>query len=194
MDNSESNQIVVTTPTSEIPFSKLPKKLFDICLPVYRVPACYEIYIDDSGWSAVKKFGGPPELPNEEPYTNFQKFKAMTIEEIAEFLSGSVDCAVCKAKFHSEENERPCTSGKDCVDFWLCWLQQEAEYQRIATTSYRENPMMLVTDRCGDAYCPRCGTMLTGYHKSTHSLDDIPCKYCRDCGQRLIWDIDWSVE
>ena len=53
-------------------------------------------------------------------------------------------------------------------------------------------PKMLITDGSGDAYCPRCKAWLSEYHVSTHSIDEREQKYCHECGQRLIWDIDWS--
>lgn len=56
----------------------------------------------------------------------------------------------------------------------------------------KETPMMLVTDRCGSCYCPRCHSFMEDYHVSTHSIDGMRKRYCEKCGQRLIWDIDWE--
>lgn len=55
-----------------------------------------------------------------------------------------------------------------------------------------EKPLRLVTDRAGSAYCPTCGSYKTDYHAKTHSLDDTPQNFCSECGQGLIWDIDWK--
>ena len=68
------------------------------------------------------------------------------------------------------------------------WLDLES----CAISSDRDEAMMLNTDGCGGAYCPKCGEMKTEYHVRYHSLDGVKQRYCSRCGQRLIWDIDWS--
>ena len=57
------------------------------------------------------------------PQTNGDNFRAMTDEELAEWLACNCDCAsTCMAM-------KPCCakSEKDCVQAWKEWLRQECE-------------------------------------------------------------------
>ncbi len=56
----------------------------------------------------------------------------------------------------------------------------------------KEIAKMLLSDRCGSVYCPRCKDYVSDYHVSTHSIDGPKCNYCSNCGQKLIWDIEWT--
>lgn len=57
---------------------------------------------------------------------NYDKVRAMTMEELAEKIGESIDCEVCKTMHHSESVECPSRPHQSCVDFWLDWLKQEA--------------------------------------------------------------------
>ena len=58
----------------------------------------------------------------EEPQTNADRIRAMTDEEMAEFMSNKVDCQYCNVKTEwCSESEIACRRG------WLDWLKQEAE-------------------------------------------------------------------
>jgi hypothetical protein len=61
----------------------------------------------------------------DEPKTNADKLRAMSDEELAEKIGGSIDCEVCKTMHHSESGECPSRPHQSCVDFWLGWLRQE---------------------------------------------------------------------
>lgn len=52
----------------------------------------------------------------------------------------------------------------------------------------KEKPLPLMSDGCGDAYCPRCGRWLSEHHpKQIPSLPERPVNYCPNCGQRVLW-------
>ena len=53
--------------------------------------------------------------------TNYESIKAMDKDDLAEFLSGIVDCNTCPAL------EKFCDGQRDCVDAILNWLNAEAE-------------------------------------------------------------------
>ena len=55
--------------------------------------------------------------------TNADRIRAMTDEELAEFMALNTDCYYCRAK----DNDR-CASlaTTPCGDIWLDWLKQEA--------------------------------------------------------------------
>lgn len=52
------------------------------------------------------------------PFSNFTRIKAMTIEQMAEFLSKAADHAACVGALCRTSN---------CVESWIEWLQQEAD-------------------------------------------------------------------
>ena len=56
--------------------------------------------------------------------TNADRIRAMTDEELAEFMALNTDCYYCRAK----DNDR-CASlaTTPCGDIWLDWLKQAAE-------------------------------------------------------------------
>lgn len=54
----------------------------------------------------------------------------------------------------------------------------------------KERPKLLISDNCGDAYCPRCGKWLSEHHpKDKNPLSEKPKRYCHHCGQRLLWEV-----
>ena len=57
------------------------------------------------------------------PITNADRIRAMTDEELAEFMALNTDCYYCRAK----DNDR-CASlaTTPCGDIWLGWLKEEA--------------------------------------------------------------------
>jgi hypothetical protein len=57
---------------------------------------------------------------NYKPITNADRIRAMTDEEMAEKISESMDCEVCKTMHHDDCPSRP---SQTCVDFWLEWLK-----------------------------------------------------------------------
>lgn len=52
--------------------------------------------------------------------TNADRIRAMTDEELAEKISESMDCEICKTMHHDDCPSRP---SHTCVDFWLEWLK-----------------------------------------------------------------------
>lgn len=58
--------------------------------------------------------------------TNYDKLRAKSIEEMAEWIGESIDCEVCKTMHHTENDECPSNPHQACVNFWLDWLRQEA--------------------------------------------------------------------
>ena len=56
--------------------------------------------------------------------TNADRIRAMSDEELAEFMALNTDCYYCRAK----DNDR-CASlaTTPCGDIWLDWLKQEAD-------------------------------------------------------------------
>ena len=54
------------------------------------------------------------------PRTNFDKIKAMSIEELAKFLGVDFSCP------NAELNKRCKEFKENCVKCWLEWLKQEA--------------------------------------------------------------------
>lgn len=63
--------------------------------------------------------------------------------------------------------------------------------RRLKEYAARDKAKLLVTDGCGDAYCPNCGTWMSEYHpKYSNMLDERPQNYCENCGQRLVWKIE----
>lgn len=56
--------------------------------------------------------------------TNADRFRAMTDEELAEWISGQIDCEVCRLDYGG--GERPCDN-RCCLDFWLDWLREDCE-------------------------------------------------------------------
>lgn len=57
----------------------------------------------------------------------------------------------------------------------------------------KETPLKLISDGCGDLYCPRCKTWMAECHKRDGKLEialsSTKQNYCDNCGQRLIWEI-----
>lgn len=57
------------------------------------------------------------------PQTNAERIRAMTDEELAEWIAGLTDCAV----YPYTRKDAPCISiGETCAASWLDWLKQEA--------------------------------------------------------------------
>lgn len=54
--------------------------------------------------------------------TNYDRIISKTPEELAVLISENIDCGVCENVFGLQ----PCGE-KCCPDFWLYWLQQDAE-------------------------------------------------------------------
>ena len=64
-----------------------------------------------------------------QPQTNGDRIRAMTDEELAEFIRDHIDCSICKIEVF-ETITCPgslMADGKDCYDRWLDWLKQEVE-------------------------------------------------------------------
>ena len=55
------------------------------------------------------------------------RIRAMSNEELAKLIAENIDCCVCMAIHHAEDNCCPTASGKACPDMWLDWLKKEAE-------------------------------------------------------------------
>lgn len=99
-------------PGEPLPVPLLPRKLFEIKFPIYGVPARYSVSVNKHGWSVTKELGDQPELTLDKPFTNFERFKAMTVDEMADALLDWF------AAFYAVE-----WSKEEIIN----WLQQEAE-------------------------------------------------------------------
>lgn len=53
------------------------------------------------------------------PFTNADRIRAMSDEELASWLALSTNCTNCKM-------ENICEWGDSCTDHWFDWLKQEA--------------------------------------------------------------------
>ena len=66
-----------------------------------------------------------------------------------------------------------------------------AAANRLEKLAAKDEPRRLISDGCGDAYCPNCGTWASEYHpRYSNRLDERPQNYCKNCGQRLIWEVE----
>ena len=60
----------------------------------------------------------------DEKPSNADRIRAMTDEEMAEWITELTDCAV----YPYTRKDDPCISiGQTCAASWLCWLKQEAQ-------------------------------------------------------------------
>ena len=60
----------------------------------------------------------------EKPQTNAVRIRSMTDEELAEWISDTMDCSECEHRYAGEG--KPCHNGMCCPDYWLDWLKEEA--------------------------------------------------------------------
>lgn len=58
------------------------------------------------------------------PHTNFEKFKNMTIDEMADFFVSISVCPTCPVRKECKEN-RPEDDTRGCRDLWKQWLSAE---------------------------------------------------------------------
>lgn len=61
--------------------------------------------------------------------TNYESIKAMDKDDLAEFLSGIVDCNTCPAL------EKFCDGHRDCDDAILNWLNAESDDDTVVEHS-----------------------------------------------------------
>ncbi|MBO5955767.1 MAG: hypothetical protein J6Q10_03085 [Clostridia bacterium] len=54
--------------------------------------------------------------------TNYEKIKAMSVEEMAEYFADSLDCVYCPAKSLCRKKKL-----LTCVENFLLWLESEVE-------------------------------------------------------------------
>ena len=67
---------------------------------------------------------------NKPAEANADKLRAMSDEELAEFLREQTDCVRCvawsKEKYGDVWNQRPCYTGEiPCKEMWLRWIKEE---------------------------------------------------------------------
>lgn len=82
-------------------------------------------FCDKCGYTyMLRKYGLPPTEyeAKPKPMTNADRIRAMTDEELAEFIAETIDCCNCKHPRNGcSENDETCAA---C---WLDWLKEEAK-------------------------------------------------------------------
>lgn len=61
--------------------------------------------------------------------TNADRIRAMSDEELADWLCPLTDCVRCYARDNDDDYDmRPCYTGEmSCEKFWLKWLKKEVD-------------------------------------------------------------------
>lgn len=61
---------------------------------------------------------------------NYERIKAMSMDEMARFLSNKMDCCVCLAYELHKCKATVSTEQAECIEYQKQWLESEAENER----------------------------------------------------------------
>lgn len=60
--------------------------------------------------------------------TNGDNIRSMTDQELAEWISDHIDCALCKIMFDGDAIHKYTLTCAECEDRWIKWLREPLEY------------------------------------------------------------------